>query len=109
MVDGDVFARFGHSVGCVTLSDDTIAISVFGGYFSSNSVISSSCFYQWSERLLIDIYHVYNKLILCLYPHHSSVLQNGLPAAGTGVLAVSHESASASLVGETSLEVTVTC
>ena len=49
MIDGDVFARFGHSVGCVTLSDDTVAISVFGGYSSSNSVISSPCFYQWSE------------------------------------------------------------
>ena len=49
MIDGDVFALCAHSVGCVTLSDDTVAISVFGGRFSSNSVISSACFYQWSE------------------------------------------------------------
>ena len=49
MIDGDVFACYAHSVGCVTLSDDTVAISVFGGCSSSNSVISSPCFYQWSE------------------------------------------------------------
>ena len=52
---------------------------------------------------------MYNKLTLCLDPRHSSVLYNGLPAAGTGLRAVSHESASASLAGETSQEVTVTC
>ena len=49
MIDEDVAACGGHSVGCVTLSDDTVAISVFGGYSSSNSLISSPCFYQWSE------------------------------------------------------------
>ena len=52
---------------------------------------------------------MYNKLILCLDPRHSSVLRNGLPAAGIGLRAVSHESASASLADETNQEVTVTC
>ena len=52
---------------------------------------------------------MYNKLILCLDPRHSSVLHNGLPAAGSGLGAVSHASASVSLAGETSQEVTVTC
>ncbi|XP_062511995.1 uncharacterized protein LOC134187845 isoform X3 [Corticium candelabrum] len=90
MIDGDVFARCAHSFGCVTLSDDTVAISVFGDRFSSNSVISSPCFYQWN-------------------PHHPSVLHNGFPAAGDALRAVSSESTSALLAGETSQEVTVTC
>ena len=52
---------------------------------------------------------MYNKLILCLDPHHPSVLYNGFPAAGDALRAVTSESTSASLAGETSQEVTVTC
>ena len=55
MFDGETLSRSGHSAGCVTLSDGTVVVSVFGGcttqFFSS--AVSNPCFYQWGKSMII--------------------------------------------------------
>ena len=52
MFDGGTLSRGGHSAGCVTLSDGTVVVSVFGGR-TRTSVVSNPCFYQWGKSMII--------------------------------------------------------
>ena len=57
MFEGEAFGRYGHSTGCVTLSDGTVVVSVFGGYMKIGLFamdISNPRFFQWSKSLLLS-------------------------------------------------------
>ena len=54
MIDGVRWSRRDHSAGCVTLSDGTVVVSVFGGCTTSGA-ISEPCFYQWGNFVMIVI------------------------------------------------------
>ena len=54
MFEGRVFGRCGHSTGCVTLSDGTVVVSVFGGYTKIGLFAKTPCFFQWSKSLLLS-------------------------------------------------------
>ena len=55
MLDGGTLSRSGHSAGCVTLSDGTVVVSVFGGCTTHlfSSAVSNPCFYQWGKSMII--------------------------------------------------------
>ena len=56
MFDGETLqSRWGHSAGCVTLSDGTVVVSVFGGFttLSLSSIVGNPCFYQWGKSMII--------------------------------------------------------
>ena len=55
MFDGVTLSRYGHSADCVTLSDGTVVVSVFGGQTSPSVVVSNPCFYQWGNSMIIVI------------------------------------------------------
>ena len=54
MFDGATLSRRGHSVGCVTLSDGTVVVSVFGGCTTKcfSTAVSNPCLYQWGKSLI---------------------------------------------------------
>ena len=58
MFDGMTLSRCGHSAGCVTLSDGTVVVSVFGGKTSSFVVVDNPCFYQWGKSMIIVMQEV---------------------------------------------------
>ena len=73
---GETFSRFGHSAGCVTLSDGTVVVGVFGGNTAnfSSSVIGNPCFYQWSMSLIIvQIIVVYCRFVFTVFRPPSSI------------------------------------
>ncbi|XP_062503379.1 uncharacterized protein LOC134180277 isoform X2 [Corticium candelabrum] len=80
VIDGEIFGRYGHCAGCITLPDGTVAISAFGGYSLSGAVVASPCFYHWNLS-------------------QSTVLHVGIPAARVGLHAVSRIAANTSLAG----------
>ena len=55
MFDGETLSRWGHSAGCVTLSDGTVVVSVFGGFTtkSLSCIVGNLCFYQWGKSMII--------------------------------------------------------
>ena len=57
MFDGETLSRHGHSASCVTLSDGTVVVIVFGGCTtkSLSSIVSNPCFYQWGKSMKIVI------------------------------------------------------
>ena len=58
MFDGATLSRYGHSAGCVTLSDGTVVVSVFGGCTTNTfySAVSNPCFYQWGIKVYGNCY-----------------------------------------------------
>ena len=58
MFDGETLRREGHSAGCVTLSDGTVVVSVFGGCTTNSlsSIVGNLCFYQWGIKVYGNCY-----------------------------------------------------
>ena len=85
-------SRQGHSAGCVTLSDGTVVVSVFGGCtkISVDFIVSNPSFYQWGKTTKIVIQEDGSVLLLCSDPHHPSVLHCGLAPAGAVLRVTEH-------------------
>ena len=92
MFDGGTLSRSGHSAGCVTLSDGTVVLSVFGGR-TRTFVVSNPCFYQWGKSMIIVIQRLVVYHLLCSDTRHPSMLLSGLAQAGAVPRADSHVSA----------------
>ena len=106
MFDGEPFCRRGHSAGCVTLSDGTVVVSIFGGNTTplSSSIVSTPCFYQWSKLEIIVFKIIVGLCLLCSDPHHPTVLRSGVAPAGAVVHAHPCVSASSPSPADSTIE-----